>query len=355
MKILFLLEKEMKAILHNKFIVCIILLFPPFVIIVGTLIATQEVRDIKVMFVDYDHSALSRMVIRQISASSYFTNAGISPNYDCASKAMYNEKVDMIMLIPRHFSRDRVLQRKNNIIVYANGVNNVKCKVGLGYVKAILSPRNGKTDNIVSCITMYNPRHNFKLEMLPALIAIIIMMICGFFIMITMMKEKESGTIDQLSIAPICTIQYLLSKLIPCWIIGAVTTVYCMLMSWLFYDVYPSNFLLAFSLSMLLVFFMCGVGAVVSTHSRTMYQAVFVIWFVIVCLFLIGGPFNYSERNNTWTVVTSICNPIQCYITAMQDMVSKDVDSIRYVAKYAISLAASALLVNVWIFAERKK
>lgn len=355
MTILFLLEKEFKIMLRNRLVRYIVILLPLIVITIGPIITSQEVKDINVQFVDYDHSSVSRHIIQQISSSKYFISLGISPDYVHALKNVQEGNTDMFILIPRHFSRDRIEKRKNNIMIYANGVSSMKCGIGIAFIRNILTSQNDGIKNFISCTTVYNRKLDYKPLMIPALIVITIMMICGFFTMINIMNEKESGTVEQLRISPITTVQYLFSKMLPCWIIGVIVTIYCMLLSWSFYGIYPASITLTLFLSMLIIFFMCGLGAIVARYSRDMQQAVFLMWFVIICLFMIGGPFTFTEKMTFWFVSINITNPIECYCNAVQNMIIKDVDSIGYISKYFISPIISAILINILAYLCYKK
>ena len=80
----------------------------------------------------------------------------------------------------------------------------------------------------------YNSHLNYKIFMIPALMGILMMMLCGFLPTLNIVGEKESGTIEQINVTPVKKWQFILAKLIPYWLIGMVVMTLCIILAWLF-------------------------------------------------------------------------------------------------------------------------
>ena len=92
--------------------------------------------------------------------------------------------------------------------------------------------------------------------MIPALLAMVMMMITGYLPTLNIVSEKEKGTIEQINVTPVSKWTFILSKLIPYWMIAFFIVTVCLLLSWLLYDITPvGNIALIYLLSILLALF----------------------------------------------------------------------------------------------------
>ena len=104
-----------------------------------------------------------------------------------------------------------------------------------------------------SILLLYNQHQNYKLYMIPALLAIVMMLMTGFLPTLNIVGEKEAGTIEQINVTPVSKWAFILSKLIPYWLIALFVITVCLLLAWLVYGITPVGPLwLVYVLAMLL-------------------------------------------------------------------------------------------------------
>ena len=128
--------------------------------------------------------------------------------------------------------------------------------------------------------------------MIPALFAIVVMLMTGFLPTLNIVGEKEAGTIEQMNVTPVSKWAFILSKLIPYWLIALFVITVCLLLAWLVYGITPSGSVwLIYVLAMLLALFFSSFGLIISNYSDTMQQAIFVMWFFVVMILLLSGLF----------------------------------------------------------------
>ena len=128
--------------------------------------------------------------------------------------------------------------------------------------------------------------------MVPALMVMLLTMICGFLPALNVVGEKEAGTIEQINVTPVRKFTFIAAKLIPYWLIGLVVLTICFVLAWLLYGILPAgHFLTIYGMALVFLPVVSGFGLVISNHSATLQQAMFVMWFFMLILILMSGLF----------------------------------------------------------------
>ena len=202
-----LLQKEILQIRRNAFLPRLIIVFPIMVMCVLPWVMNMEVRNIVVDVVDNDHSPLSQQLVHRIEASNYFVFHGQATSYQEALSNIEHSKTDMMLVIPQHYSRDLTRGDRPQVLIAANAVNGTKGAMGTAYMSQIVTahayPNMASIQAQVSTLNLYNKHQNYKLYMIPALLAIVMMLMCGFLPALNIVGEKETGTIEQINVTPV--------------------------------------------------------------------------------------------------------------------------------------------------------
>lgn len=332
MTIKYLLEKEFRQIMRNTFIPKMIVMFPIIIMCVTPWVTNLEIKNIIVSVVDNDHSSISSRLIHRIEASDYFIFAGTERSYEDAMKKIDMCKTDVAVVIPENYERDITNGRLPRILVSANAVNGTKGSMGSAYLANIINDNLKETVHANTAVnkeklttfSLYNKGQDYKVFMIPALMAILIVMFCGFLPALNIVGEKENGTIEQINVTPINKSTFIIAKLIPYWIISMIVMTICFLLSWIVYGITPEgNILLLYMLAMLLALTFSGIGLVISNYSRVMQQAMFVMWFVMVCMILLSGLFTPVSSMPDWAICITTINPMKYFIDGMRTVFIK--------------------------------
>lgn len=332
MTIKYLLEKEFRQIMRNTFIPKMIVMFPIIIMCVTPWVTNLEIKNIIVSVVDNDHSSISSRLIHRIEASDYFIFAGTERSYEDAMKKIDMCKTDVAVVIPENYERDITNGRLPRILVSANSVNGTKGSMGSAYLANIINDNlkeavhanTAVNKEKLTTFSLYNKGQDYKVFMIPALMAILIVMFCGFLPALNIVGEKENGTIEQINVTPISKSTFIIAKLIPYWIISMIVMTICFLLSWIVYGITPEgNILLLYMLAMLLALTFSGIGLVISNYSRVMQQAMFVMWFVMVCMILLSGLFTPVSSMPDWAICITTINPMKYFIDGMRTVFIK--------------------------------
>ena len=341
MTLKYLIQKEFIQIRRNSFLPKLIVVFPIMIMCVMPWVMQMEVKNIVVDVVDIDHTVESQRLIQQIAASNYFIFNGQKANYDEALKDIEKGRADVILEI-----------RDGKYLIAANAVNGTKGSMGSAYLSQIV---NRAANTRASSLTLYNKGQNYKLFMIPALFAIVVMLMTGFLPTLNIVGEKEAGTIEQMNVTPVSKWAFILSKLIPYWLIALFVITVCLLLAWLVYGIVPSGSVwLIYVLAMLLALFFSSFGLIISNYSDTMQQAIFVMWFFVVMILLLSGLFTPTRSLPHLAYLTTYINPMHYFIDAMRTVFIRG-GTFANVAHQIIALLGIGLFMAAWAVQSYKK
>ena len=343
MTLKYLLQKEFLQIRRNAFLPKLIIMFPVVIMCVMPWVMQMEVKNIVVDVVDIDHTVESQRLVQQIAASSYFIFGGQKNTYVEAMKDIEMGRADVILEI-----------RDGKYLIAANAVNGTKGSMGSAYLSQIISAPVS-TFSAASVLTLYNKQQNYKLFMIPALFAIVMMLMTGFLPTLNIVGEKEAGTIEQINVTPVSKWSFILAKLIPYWLIALFVMTVWLLLAWLVYDISPAGPVwLIYVLAMLLALFFSSFGLIVSNYSDTMQQAIFVMWFFVVSIMLLSGLFTPTRSMPQWAYLTTYINPMHYFIDAIRTVFIRG-GGLHETAHQVIALAGIGTLMGCWAVQSYKK
>ena len=348
----YLIQKEFLQIRRNAFLPKLIIMFPIVIMCVMPWVMQMEVKNIVVDVVDIDHTVESQRLVQQVAASNYFIFGGQKATYAEAMKDIEKGRADVILEI-----------RDGKYLIAANAVNGTKGAMGSAYLSQIVTSRQhsmphsqlSMVNSQLSTLNLYNKGQNYKLFMIPALFAIVMMLMTGFLPTLNIVGEKETGTIEQINVTPVSKWAFILAKLIPYWLIALFVITVCLLLAWLVYGITPAGPVwLIYVLAMLLALFFSSFGLIVSNYSDTMQQAMFVMWFFVVSIMLLSGLFTPTRSMPQWAYLTTYINPMHYFIDAIRTIFIRG-GGLHETFHQVLALASIGTLMGCWAVQSYKK
>ncbi|WP_074760866.1 ABC transporter permease [Xylanibacter ruminicola] len=344
MMIKYLIQKEFLQIRRNAFLPKLIIMFPIVIMCVMPWVMQMEVKNIVVDVVDIDHTVESQRLVQQIAASNYFIFGGQKATYADAMKDIEKGRADVILEI-----------RGGKYLIAANAVNGTKGSMGSAYLSQIVTSNVTHHTSNITPLTLYNKGQNYKLYMIPALFAIVMMLMTGFLPTLNIVGEKEAGTIEQINVTPVSKWSFILAKLIPYWLIALFVITVCLLLAWFVYGITPVGPVwLIYVLAMLLALFFSSFGLIVSNYSDTMQQAMFVMWFFVVSIMLLSGLFTPTRSMPQWAYLTTYINPMHYFIDAIRTVFIRG-GGLHETVHQVLALAGIGTLMGCWAVQSYKK
>jgi len=321
----YLLEKEFKHFFRNPILPRLTFIFPIMIMLVMPWVTTLDINNINIIIVDSDHSRLSERLIRDISMSGYFRLEDVTNNYEKAMSAIEYGTADVILEIPSGFEKDLTNTLTAPVQISINTVNGTPF---WGYTFSMnLSRINGNDNPTLSLMptleiitqNRYNPYLDYKIFMIPALMVILLIVLCGILPALNIVGEKEKGTIEQINVTPIPKFLFILAKLIPYWMMGFVVMSICMLLAYFVYGLAPEgNILVIYLFVLLFTLTISGFGLVISNYSSTMQQALFVTFFFVMIFQLMSGLLTPIRSMPEWAQWIVVFNPPKYFVQAIR-------------------------------------
>jgi len=369
MTLRYLIEKEFKQIRRNGFLPRLILGLPIVALIIYPFAANFDVKNIALSVVDHDKSSYSQQLIQKVQASGYFKITDVSSSYEEALSVVERDKADVILEIPANFQRDFIKEKKADLLVAANAVNGNKGGLGSSYLQGVIQDFNSEirkevlagTSQGVSAgleivpLYRYNPTLKYEVYMVPALMVMILAMICGFLPALNIVGEKESGTMEQMNVTPVKKHIFILSKLIPYWIIGYIVLTLGMLIAMFFWKLIPRGSVLTlYFFATLFIVSFSGFGLVISNYATSIQQAMFMMFFFVLTFIFLSGLYTPVENMPVWAQRISDFSPLK-YIIQVLRMIYLKGSSVTELKKPLLALIGFAIFFYSWAIISYRK
>ena len=328
-----LLKKEISLIKRNPIIPRLIVGMPILVMLIVPLVTTLDVKNVGVVVVDNDRTELSRRIVADMDASEYLSVSGCYFNYDEAFRQIENSSADAIVIIPKDYLHDLINGKRPELDLKANGVNATKGILGAQY--ATMSVANTVTRwqkeqgiglplSVSVPVNLYNPTLDFHNYMIPALMVVLLIIICGFLPTLNLVSEKETGTIEAMNVTPVGRLEFVLSKLIPYWVVGILVVTVGILIGWLVYGLVPEgNVMYIYLAAILFSLVMSGIGVFIANKSATILQSIFMMFAFIVVFQLMSGLFTPIASMPQWAQYITYAIPPRYFIEIMRSVYLK--------------------------------
>lgn len=353
----YLLEKEFKQFMRNAILPRIALVVPLMVMLVAPLVTTMDVRDVRVAVVDHDRTVASRRMADKVAASPYFTLVARPTAYAGALRLVEDDRADIVLTIPAGYGRDLGAGRAApRVQITANAVNAAKAQIGASYLSQLTAAQAVPTDGRRLAVQYrYNPTLDYRAYMIPALMTLLLLILCGVLPALNIVSEKEIGTIEQINVTPVGRLAFTMGKLIPFWAIGLVAVGVGIAVGGLVYGVWPAGSLwLILLASLLFTSVVSGFGLVVSNYSTTLRQALFVIYFFVMIFILMGGLFTPVASMPRWAQAVTYALPTRYYGEAMRALYLKGSTLADLLPQFG-ALALMAAGLGAWAVGSYRK
>ncbi len=331
----YLIRKEFIQIFRDKFIGKAIFAIPVVQMLILVPAVTFEIRNVKLCMVDMDLSAESRSLVGQLEGSTFFKVNYSTFSEQEAISLLHSGKCDLIIQIPSGFGEELGKGNPVKLQVSANAVNATNAQLSWAYINGVIRDYNlnilaGKLGSqAITAIPQvqvtnrywYNELLNYKYYMLPGILGILVLAIGFILAGLNLVKEKESGTIEQMNVTPVRKYQFILAKIIPFLIIGLIDIALGLSIGKLAFDIpFEGSIALLFLCSTVFMIAVLGLALFVSTFSSTQQQFMFTGFFFMIIFILMSGIFTPLESMPDWAQKIDLVNPV-VYIMRINRMI----------------------------------
>ena len=285
-------KKEFHHIFRDKRTMFILLGMPVVQIIIFGFALTNEVKNSSIAVLDQSKDPASTSLIAQIEASTYFDVHQNLVSYQEVEKIFKLGKVKLVIVLPPHFNED--LQHLNEVQVQliadasdpnvANTLTNYATAIIMDYQKRITNDRKLPYTINTETKMLYNPELKGAYNFVPGVMAMVLLLVCTMMTAITIVKEKEMGTMEVMLVSPMKPLMVVIAKAIPYLMLSAINITSILLLSVFVLGV-PVNgsLVLLATESILFTLVSLSLGLLISSGAESQQTAMFIS---LVALFL---------------------------------------------------------------------
>jgi len=369
-RLFYIIQKEFIQIFRNKAMLPIMTVVPIVQMIILSLAANNEVKNVKIAIVDENHSTYSRLLIEKIRVSDRFLLVNMPASIIEADALLQDGSVDVVITIPSEFEKDFYKNEKVDLQLLINAINGQQATVGASYLSSIISSFNQEIrediapDMAVQKINpfprikilnsyWYNPQLNYKFFMIPGILGELVTALIMMLTAMNVVREREIGTIEQINVTPIKKWQFILGKLLPFLFIGLMLMTVGLTAGKLIFRIpMVGNLGVVFAYSIVNLTAVLGLGLFISNISNTQQQAMFTTFFFVIVFILMSGLFTPIESMPEWAQYLTIPNPIAHFVNVMRSILLKGSGfmDVLYNFKVTAVLAIVFNILAVWSY-----
>jgi ABC-2 type transport system permease protein len=355
-------RKEVIQIWRDPWSLGMAFAIPMFQMFIFGSILTTDVNNLETIVYDQDQTQRSREFLARFEASHYFSVRSRAANWRQVERALDSGSAQVAIAIPRDFARDLERGRQVPVQVSVDASDSSTAIIALSYAETIASQYSAQVVAEVSgrgsrppavdarLRVWYNPDLDSRDFIVPGLIAVIMSVIGGLLASLTVAREWERGTMEQLIATPVGVAELVFGKLLPYMGIGLVDVLLSVLAGTLVFGVpLRGSVWLLFGFSFLFLLGAVGLGLLVSVHSRTQLMASqLAMILTLLPSFMLSG-FRSPIENMPWVLqIVSYAVPARYFVTALKAIFLKGV-GLSVLWPEALFLAIFAALVTALI------
>jgi ABC-2 type transport system permease protein len=334
-----IIKKEFRQIQRDRKVLAILTLVPAILLLLNGYALNFDVRDITLAVYDAEKNSQSREFINSFSTSGYFEFTENLLDYSKAQSIVDEGKVKIVLIIPPDFSDNLISGRQTTIQLLVDGMDPNAAATIIGYAQAVTlqysqkiilqnlekSGRKGFIPVNVNSRVWYNPELKSAKFLVPGLIAFILAITGVIATALSIVKEKERNTIEQIDVSPIKPLSLILGKMIPYAIISLVAAIIVLLTAYILFDVeVKGSLMLLFLATLLFVCAALGQGLLVSTIADSQQVAFQIAAMMSMLPTMILSGFMFPIRSMPVLLqVLSNITPAKFYLVIMRGIVLK--------------------------------
>ncbi|HEX6630723.1 MAG TPA: ABC transporter permease, partial [Gemmatimonadaceae bacterium] len=304
---------------------------------------------------------------------------GASPSAALADGAMLAHDADVILVVPHGFERDLVRDRRGALQLILDAEDGAAAAVTQSYAGRILAgyaaelgaelhptlatvaaggeaPRRGRPVIEVRQRGWYNVELEYRDYMVPGILVVLVTMIGTLLTAMNIVREKESGTLDQLNVTPVTRATFIAAKLIPLWTLALLDLAIGLAIARFVFGVpVHGSLLLVFAAAAIYLVGALGIGLWISTVAETQQQAMFVTFSIMMVYMLMSGLFTPVRGMPHWAQWVAQASPVMHFAQLLRAVLLKGAGLADVAYQLAMLTAIGAAVLALAVRHYRKR
>jgi len=298
-RILALARKELLAVLKDPRSRASLLVPPILQCLIYGYAATYDLNSVAYAALDQDHSGASHDLLAHLDGTGVFRRVADLQRGSDIARYIDRQRVLLVVQIPQDFERNLNSGHEAHVQVIADGRNSNTAGTATGYVATVVDSFNAKWRSAhglpgpavqVTTRAWYNPNLETRWQMIPALIGTLTLLQTLMLTALSVAREREEGTFDQLLVTPYRPGEIMAGKALPCMLVGVAQATSVLLVAQLWFRIpFAGSFLTLYAGLSLFLLAAVGIGLVVSSMVETMQQAMLFAFVLVMPFALLSG------------------------------------------------------------------
>jgi ABC-2 type transport system permease protein len=364
-RIYFLVIKELLAVWQDKKSRLVLIMPPLLQLFVFAFAATLDVTNISLAVLNKDYGKPSYELIERFKGSSYFKEIKFLRSEQEMVSVMDNQKAIVAVHINEDFSKKLLENKPASIQVILDGRKSNTAQIVQGYIASIVEQYNYELATHYGYVTSrselinrswFNPNLIYMWYTVPSLVAILTMVTCLLVTSLSIARERELGTFDQLLVSPLTSMEILIGKAIPGIIIGMIEGIAITLVGiFIFRIPFTGSMLYLIFAMFFFVISMTGVGLFLSSLCKTQQQALLAAFFFISNAVILSGFGSPIENMPIWLQKVTVINPLRYFLVIVRGIFLKEFPFIDVIKNLIPIVVVSGINLSVagWFFGKR--
>ena len=344
------IQKEFFHILRDKRTMLILLVMPVVMILIFGFAISTEIRNINVVIVSPNQSESVRQIVEKIEANEYFSVVGALPSPHQIDRAMRSDSADVALVFDANFEQNAsvqlIIDASNPMVASAEMfyLSGIMQSYFANKLQGILPPQSISTNVRM----LYNPQMKSSYNFVPGIMGLIFILICAMMTSVSIVREKEVGTMEVLLASPVKPLHIIFAKMIPYFVISCINLATILLLAYFVLEIpmVGSLFWLC-TLSIIYIVLALALGLLISTVVTSQVAAMFgsLLGLMLPVLLLSGMMFPIENMPIPLQVISNAI-PARWYIAAVRKLMIEGL-AVSYIAKELFILLGMTLFLII--------
>ena len=354
--------KELRQVRRDRLTIGMMIMIPIIQLVLFGYAINSDVRHMPTLVLDSDHHAESRDLVRRLEATGFYRIVGNADGYAAISRAFRRGEARIGLVIPADFSASLVAKKPAHVQVVVDGSDAQIVASATQSAETVIASwseerrRAGEPPIEMASSVWYNPDLRTAVFIVPGLVGLILTMTLVMFTSMGIARERERGTLEQLIVSPVRSIELVIGKIIPYIVIGYVQmTLILGVGSALFQVPIAGSWPTLYALAALFIAANLALGLFISTLAKTQQQAMQMSFFWFLPQMLLSGfvfPFEGMPR---FAQVIGQALPLTHFLRIIRGIVLKGATEADVRADTLALALIAAVLVGLSAVRFRKK
>lgn len=341
--------KETKHILRDKRTMLMLFGMPIVMMLLFGFAVTNDVRNVRIIVVMSNADNATQQVADRLAASEYFTLTKVVATPNEAEKAIRDQKADMAVVFSQDFA-----SKKSGYQLIVDGADPNMAQQWTTYANAVINNTEAKA---VNTKLLYNPQMKSTYNFVPAIMGTLLMLVCAMITSISIVREKEKGTMEVLLVSPTKPLMIIVAKLVPYLVLAfTILSIILLMSSFVLGIPIKGSLFWIYVVSTIYILLALSLGILVSTIAETQLVALLISAMLLMMpvIMLSGMMFPIESMPKILQYISAIV-PTRYYISAMRKLMimGTGIEEIYFEVSILISMLIALMSLALAKFNKR--